>query len=158
MTPFIFSKTLGSWFNPDDLPETAKFLTKVMKDGSEVCVAGKNIFQRLRPFKTDERLHPVSDKEKTFSYPSSHSTRATVLALVLSEMLPDESKALMAEATQIGHDRVIAGQHYPSDVAAGRVLAAAIFDKMKEDPKFQKELAEAKAECAGKESLGPASK
>jgi acid phosphatase (class A) len=158
MTPFIFSTALGSWFNPDDLPVTAKFLTKVMKDSAEVVSTAKDDFQRIRPYKTDSRLHPCSDKEKSYSYPSSHSTRAVTITLVLSEILPDQKKAIMAEGMQIGDDRVLAGQHYPSDVAAGRILAKAIFDKMEQDPKFIKDLNEAKAECALKEPQAQAAK
>ena len=158
MTAFIFSKAMGSWFNPDDLPKTADFLAKVMKDTSEVVTAGKQTYQRHRPFTTEPKLHPCSDKEKTFSYPSSHSTRAMVMAMVLSEMFPDEKKALMAQGMQIGDDRALAGQHYPSDVAAGRTLAKAIFDKMEKDPKFADQLAAAKLECAAKEPVAQVAK
>ena len=158
MTPFIFSKSVGSWFNPDDLPVTAKFLAKVMKDSAEVVGEAKETFQRIRPYKATTRLHPCSEKEKSYSYPSSHSTRAVTVALVLSEILPDQKKAIMAEGMQIGDDRVLAGQHYPSDVAAGRILAKAIFGKMEQDPKFVKELNEAKAECALKEPQAQAAK
>jgi hypothetical protein len=158
MTAFIFSKALGPWFNQNDLPKSAEFLGKVMKDTSDVVAAGKALYQRPRPFTTEPKLHPCSEKEKTFSYPSSHSTRAMVAAMVLSEMLPDQKKALMAEGTQIGDDRALAGQHYPSDVDAGRVLARAIFDKLNKDPKFQKQLEEAKAECIAKEPVSQAAK
>jgi acid phosphatase (class A) len=158
MTAFIFTKAVGSWFNPDDLPVTAKFLTKVMKDSAAVVGGAKEVYQRARPFKTDPRLHPCSDKEKSYSYPSSHSTRAVTIALVLCELVPDQKKDIMAEGMQIGDDRVLAGQHYPSDVAAGRILAKAIFEKMKQDPKFMKDLQQARIECATKEPQGQAAK
>jgi hypothetical protein len=158
MTAFIFTNALGPWFNEKELPKTAAFLAQVMKDTSEVVTAGKETYQRHRPFKTEPKLHPCSAQEKTFSYPSSHSARAMVIAMVLSEMLPERKKALMAEGMQIGDDRALAGQHYPSDVAAGRVLAKAIFEKMEQEPKFQKALEEAKAECAAKEPIAQAAK
>jgi acid phosphatase (class A) len=81
-----------------------------------------------------------------------------VLAMVLSEMLPDHKKALMAQGMQIGDDRALAGQHYPSDVDAGRVLAKAIFEKMEQDPKFRQSLEAAKAECAAKQPMAQAAK
>ncbi len=150
-TPFVFSQELGSWFNPDDLPQTAAFLVKVNKEAGEVCAAGKLIFQRPRPFLTDPRIHPCVENEKTFSYPSSHSTRAMTLALTLSLMFPDHKDALIAHGKLIGDDRVVAGQHFPSDVAAGRILAKAIFEKMQKDDDFQADFAKAKAECLAKE-------
>lgn len=158
MTPFIFSSELGSWFNPDDLPVTADFLGKVFADAHDVCSVAKDVFGRKRPFLTDDRIKPCSEKEKTFSYPSSHSTRAMVTALTLAEILPDDKDAVMAEGKQIGDDRAIAGQHFPTDVAAGRVLAKAIFDKMMQNPDFQAELQKAKAECAAKEPVKSAGK
>lgn len=150
-TPFVFSGVLGSWFNPDDLPRTADFLVKVNKEAGEVCSAAKLVFQRHRPYKQDSRIHPCVENEKTFSYPSSHSTRATTLALVLSAMFPEHKDALMARAKLIGDDRVVAGQHFPTDVAAGRVLAQAIFNKMSQDPDFKSDFETAKAECLAKE-------
>jgi acid phosphatase (class A) len=150
-TPFVFSESLGSWFNPDDLPQTMTFLVKVNKEAGEVCSSAKQVFLRTRPFKTDPRIHPCVESEKSTSYPSSHSTRATTLALVLSAMFPDHKDALMARAKLIGDDRVVAGQHFPSDVAAGRVLAQAIFDKMSKNPEFQSDFEKVKEECLAKE-------
>jgi len=158
MTPFIFSQSLGSWFNPDDLPVTAGFLDKVLTDAKSVCSSSKEVFNRTRPFVIDDRLKPVSDKEKSSSYPSSHSTRAMVLALTLAEMLPDQKMTVIAQGRLIGDDRVVAGQHFPSDVAAGRILAKAIFEKMLQNPDFQAELAKAKQECLAKEPKEPVKK
>jgi acid phosphatase (class A) len=66
-------------------------------------------------------------------------------------MFPDHKDALMARAKLIGDDRVVAGQHFPSDVAAGRVLAQAIFDKMSKNPEFQSDFEKVKEECLAKE-------
>src|ERR1700722_2845333 len=58
MTPFIFSEVLGSWFNPDDLPTTAKFLIKVMKNANAINTQAKDFFKRERPFNVDPRIQP----------------------------------------------------------------------------------------------------
>ncbi|MGD0770167.1 MAG: phosphatase PAP2 family protein [Tepidisphaeraceae bacterium] len=150
MTPFLFSEVLGSWFNPDDLPTTATFLANVMKESGAVCSAAKDVFHRDRPFKVDPRIKPCVEKEKTFSYPSSHSLRSMVLALTLAEIFPDQKDALIARAKLVGDDRALAGQHFPSDVAAGRILAKAVFQKMMQNPDFQSQLEKAKDECLAK--------
>jgi acid phosphatase (class A) len=150
MTGFSFSDSVGSWFNPDDLPATADLLTKVLADSKTVCSAAKEVFQRKRPYLTDSRIKPC-EEEDTFSYPSSHSTRATVLGMVVCQICPDQKDAIMAQARLIGDDRALAGQHFPSDVAAGRILGRAIFDKMMENPDFQTDLAAAIKECTAKE-------
>jgi acid phosphatase (class A) len=150
MTGFIFSQSVGSWFNPDVLPITADFLSKVLDDSKTVCKAAKDVFERKRPYLTDSRIKPC-ETEDTYSYPSSHSNRATVLALTIAQILPEDKDALIAQAKEIGDDRALAGQHFPSDVAAGRILGNAIFVKMMQNPDFQTQLAAAKQECQAKE-------
>jgi acid phosphatase (class A) len=152
MTGFIFSQSVGSWFNPDDLPVTADFLSNVLDDSKTVCKAAKDVFERKRPYLTDNRIKPC-ETEDSYSYPSSHSNRAMVLALTIAQILPEDKDALIAQAKEIGDDRALAGQHFPSDVAAGRILAKAIYGKMMQNPDFQTQLAAAKQECLAKEPV-----
>jgi acid phosphatase (class A) len=84
--------------------------------------------------------------EKSFSYPSGHSTESMVLALVLADMVPDRHDDIMAEARSIGWHRVQIARHYPTDIYAGHVLAQAIVKQMKKSDAFQKDYAEAKKE------------
>jgi acid phosphatase (class A) len=151
MTPFIFSQVLGSWFNPDDLPTTATFLKQVMTQAGAVSSKAKDAFGRRRPFLVDPRIKPCVAEENTFSYPSGHSTRSMVLALTLAEIFPDQKDAIIARARLIGDDREMAGEHFPSDVEAGRVLAKAIFQKMSENPDFKAEIEKVQEECLAKE-------
>ena len=152
MTGFIFSQSIGSWFNSDDLPVTADFLNKVLLDSKTICKAAKAVFERKRPYLVDSRIKPC-ETEDTYSYPSSHSTRAVVLAMTIAQIFPDEKGPLFAQAKLIGDDRALAGQHFPSDVAGGRILGKAIFEKMMQNPEFQSELAKAKQECQAKEPV-----
>jgi acid phosphatase (class A) len=48
----------------------------------------------------------------------------------------------------MGWHRVQIARHYPTDIYAGRVLAQAIVREMNENPQFQHDLAEVKAEVA----------
>jgi acid phosphatase (class A) len=149
-TPFLFSEILGSKFNPDDLPITAKFLAKTMKSSNAISNQAKDIFKRERPFNVDSRIQPCVENEKTFSYPSGHSTRSMVIALTLAQIFPDHADALIARAKLVGDDRETAGEHFPSDVEAGRTLAKAIFDQLQKTPDFQTDLEKAKDECLAK--------
>jgi acid phosphatase (class A) len=74
-----------------------------------------------------------------------------VLALTLAEIFPDQKDALIARAKLIGDDRELAGEHFPSDVEAGRTLAKAIFEKMSENPDFKTELEQVQEECLAHE-------
>jgi acid phosphatase (class A) len=122
-------------------------MTAVTKQTNAIANPAKDFYGRKRPPLIDARVKPCVPLEATASYPSGHSTRATVWALVLSEIFPDQKDALIARSRQIGDDRVLGGVHYPSDVEAGRTLAAAIVKDMLADPDFQAQLEKVKAEC-----------
>ena len=107
----------------------------------------KDFYKRPRPYVTDPSL-ANGKLEKSFSYPSGHSTESMVLALVLADLFPDKHDAIIAEARSIGWHRVQIARHYPTDIYAGRVLAQAIVRQMNKNDEFQNDFAEAKAEIA----------
>ncbi len=144
---FNFTEVVGNYFVATNLPKTAAFFERVQKDAEAVTDAGKDFFQEPRPFTTDPSL-ANGKLEKSFGYPSGHSTECTTLALVLAEMLPEQREAVMAHADLMGWHRVQIARHYPADIFAGRVLARAIARELNKSETFQKELAEVKAELA----------
>ncbi len=150
LTAFAFSQTLGSWFNPDDLPETAKLFKQVFVDTKAIVDPSKEFYGRKRPPLVDSRIQPCVPLEKSASFPSGHSTRAMVTGLILAHMFPDKRDVILAQAHQIGDDRVLGGMHFPSDVEGGRVLGTAIANAMLADPDFQSEMEKAKEECLAK--------
>jgi acid phosphatase (class A) len=77
-----------------------------------------------------------------------------VLALILADLFPAQREAIVAEARSIGWHRVMIARHYPTDIYAGRVLAQAIAERMKENGDFQKDLAAAKSEIAAATAAG----
>lgn len=147
---FTFAPEVGSFFQLSAVPTTAAFFQRVQADAESVTDAGKNFFKRPRPYTIDRTL--ASGKlEKSFSYPSGHSTESMVLALVLAEVFPERHDAIVAKAREIGWHRVQIARHYPTDIYAGRVLAQAIVREMNNSERFQKDLAAAKKEIASVE-------
>ncbi len=144
---FNFTGAVGDYFIKDNLPKTAAFFEKVQSDAATVTDLGKDHFKRPRPFSVDPSL-ANGKLEKSFSYPSGHSTESMVLALVLAELMPDKADAIIAHARQIGWHRVQIARHYPTDIYAGRVLAIAIVKQLKESSDFQKDFEAARAEVA----------
>ena len=145
--PFTFAETLGSSFNPDDLPFTAEFLKNVLNDVNRVSEAAKREFDRKRPYLVDDRVEPCINRVNSRSYPSGHSTRGVVLAAVVAEIFPEKTDELLAIGDRIGHSRVLGGVHFPSDVEAGRTLGKRMVEEMKADPAFQADLQKAREEC-----------
>ncbi len=151
---FNYTDAVGSYFVETNLPKTAAFFEKVQKDAEAVTDEGKDFFHEPRPFTTDPSL-ANGKLEKSFGYPSGHSTEATSLALVLAEILPGQRDAILAHADLMGWHRVQIARHYPADIYAGRELARAIVRELKQSQAFQKEFAEVKTELnAAREVAG----
>jgi len=149
ITVLAFTNTLGSWFSPTNLPVTFALFDAVGKDTSFFSSTAKKQFNRPRPFKVDSRVTTAVDTNSLPdpSYPSGHSTRGTVFALVLAEIMPDLRDSLLERGRAIGWERVVAGVHYPSDVAAGRFLGQNIAMQFFQNPAFRVELDRARQEC-----------
>jgi len=148
---FNFAPAVGAFFQSNNLPKTTIFFEHVQKDATAVTDNAKDFYKRPRPYVTDPSL-ANGKLEKSFSYPSGHSTESMVLALVLADLLPDKQDAIIAGARNIGWHRVEIARHYPTDIYAGRVFAQAIVRQMKKSDEFQKDFAEAKAEIAAAQS------
>ncbi len=154
-SPFSFSDVIGPWFKADnaDISLAVALLKNVLDDAEGVIRPAKKNWNRARPFRQD----PADIKLQTdgpgevpgpasASYPSGHATDGMVFALVLSDLAPQLKDRLIARGVQYGNDRVVLGVHFPSDVAAGRVLAQAIYAALKEKKSYQNDLAAAKVQ------------
>jgi acid phosphatase (class A) len=132
-------------------PEIYKLAKTAINDALFAAHKGQEHFKRTKPYVyfheeslKSEGGDDVEDKEN--SYPSGHSTRGWILALVLGYIAPEHSEALMKCAEQYATYRVIMGRHWKSDVDAGRTLAITIFSKEVITPEYQQQLLKAKAE------------
>ena len=150
---FNFTPAVGAFFQPDKLPKTEAFFAHVKKDAAAATDTAKEFWKRPRPFVTDPGLGS-GQLEKSFSYPSGHSTEGLVLALVLAELLPDRHDEIMAIGRNLGWHRVWIARHYPTDIYAGRVFAQAIVREMRNNLAFHRDLEEARREIeAARNSL-----
>jgi acid phosphatase (class A) len=141
-----FAGAIGASFQPDKLPKTAALFDEVLIESEQVVGGCKDHWQRPRPYQIDPLDLHHTEKKPSYGYPSGHSTRATVMALLLAEMFPEKRDAILAEGRQIGWDRVMLGRHYETDIFAGRVLGQAIVRQLHGNPAFELDFAAAKAE------------
>ena len=70
--------------------------------------------------------------------------RGLLWALVLSELDPKKKNQIISCAAHIGSGRAVVGAHYETDIMASRALGRLIFNNLKSDSDFVKELAAAK--------------
>ena len=145
----LFNEAIGCELELSKLPKTQAFLEKMKKDIQGAIDLPKNHFKRKRPYEMDVSLN-LGKPETSFSYPSGHSTRGTVYALVFAELFPEKREAILQVGRDIGWDRVLIGKHFPTDVYAGRVLGQAVFRALQANPVFQQDLAAVKAEIGEK--------
>ncbi len=151
LTPFHFAPVIGPWFVAGRFPKTEALFKRLERESKAMSTAAKKHWQRPRPYHADPArfADPVEHEERTdYSYPSGHSTRGTLYALILAEIFPDRRDALLAKGRETGWLRVLGGVHYPSDVFAGRVLGQAQARAFLRSESFQHDLAEARAELA----------
>jgi acid phosphatase (class A) len=83
-------------------------------------------------------------REPGYSYPSGHTTRSRLCALVLGELDPGKRKEINQVAERVGLDRILAGEHYLTDIEGGRKLAKILYSCLNKNPDFRAELAEVK--------------
>ena len=122
-------ETLTSFF--DDLRQQSFVYTAMVKKH----------WQRVRPYDAHADLNPCIGKEKSFSYPSGHTTIGRLYYHVLSEIFPKRTKKFLARSDQIALDRNIAGVHYPSDTRDGKVLGDKIYHLMSGTEAYQRAIA-----------------
>lgn len=148
-TIFHFAPIIGSWFTPGKFPKTEALFLELQAETKAVTSAGKKYWQRPRPYHAEPGrfTDPIEHEPSTdYSYPSGHSTRGTLYALLLAELFPDKREALLAKGRETGWLRIQGGVHYPTDVYAGRVLGQAIARELLANPAFQRDFTAVRAE------------
>jgi acid phosphatase (class A) len=155
---FAFKTVLGPEFNAQTLPLTAELGVHVKNEQSVAGGALKSVFQRPRPYQTDKTLHPVCElTEAPNSYPSGHALTGYLEAFTLAEIVPEKRVEIMARADDYAHNRLVCGVHYPSDIEESQRVAYLVFGYMMATPRFEQDLAAAKAEARPKLGLPTAS-
>ena len=151
-----FSYLLGLNLNRQNAPRFLQMMERVRSDAEALVAPVKKPVGsggRHRPFVEYPDLPkcPLNfpDLPASGSYPSGHATLGWLWGSILAEIAPEFADQLLARAIAFGDSRIVCGFHYPSDVAAGRLAAAALLDRLHADADFQKDLAAAKKELTG---------
>jgi acid phosphatase (class A) len=155
MTYARFTEPLGISLDPAKLPIVMHLLGRMERDILDTAFEAKDDFNRPRPFQRFAVTHvcganvppqPEAHPTKGSSYPSGHMAFGWGLALTLAEITPDNAQAILVRGREYGESRVVCAVHYPSDVAAGQVIATAVVERLHSVPEFSRDLACAKEE------------
>ncbi len=130
-------------FKPASHPWTWKLCAIGETVGLFVALYWKAEFDRPRPSRISPKIMPPIDPPGHASFPSAHATQAHLIALLLSQVLPEQAWAsyesndptpngpVFRMAERIARNREVLGVHYPTDSAAGKYLAEKIHGKLK---------------------------
>jgi acid phosphatase (class A) len=139
-------KTVDRFLEPTDIkinlpPVCSNLFRRVAATVDRENRRLKGFFKRERPYRLDPNLRPlkyVQANDET-SYPSGHAAYATIVGLILVEMLPEKRSSIYQRIEDYGYSRLVARLHYRSDVDAGHIEGAMIRDALFQDEEFKNE-------------------
>lgn len=148
----VFGPALGLEMSSTTTPEIMLLVERAVSDAHAANKKVKNVIKRTRPFAQfkEPSLKPEEDEEEagTYSYPSGHSSRGWMYALILATVAPEHAEMLFYRARIYALNRVICGHHWKTDTDASLMLAAGIFATIVSTDEYQAQLKKAREEYA----------
>jgi len=153
-----FSCALNAPVSEAETPRLYKLLHRTLTDAGRSTVAAKQHYNRTRPFVVSKQpLCTPQDAvflEHDGSYPSGHTAVGWTWALILVEISPQQTDAILARGLAFGESRNVCNAHWHSDVVQGRSMAAGSVARLHAQPAFLADLNAARAELAAVRSKG----
>lgn len=155
--PTPFAAAIGPEFDLAKLPATAKLLRDVLNDQTVATSRAKEFFKRKFPVTAEmpgesypEWTCDADDRKPSSrplrSYPSGHATMGYTFGMVLANLIPEKSQAILARSAEYAYSREVCGDHYHSDVEAGHVLGTVLGILLLNNAALKPEMEAAKAE------------
>lgn len=139
-------------------PKLTALLARVRSDVRRAVDPPKDSNKRLRPFLIDKGPTCVSQTdgiEKSFDYPSGHTTWGWTVGLLLAELAPDKATDILVRGRSFGESRLVCGVHNLSAVEAGRTNASVVVAALHGDPAFRKDLDAVRKEVEAARKTAP---
>lgn len=143
----MFTSVLGDRFVAANTPKASTMFERVGDSEDDTLDAAKPFFGRIRPFLANpDMVKAYAKPSKSGSYPSGHTTRVTLMAIMVAAMVPEKKAEIWARANDYAESRVVGGVHYPTDVLAGWRTGTAMAAVMFQMPGFKTDFEAAKIE------------
>jgi acid phosphatase (class A) len=116
--------------------------------GEHISMCLKGDFRSPRPPQLCPAIEPMIDPPATPSFPAGHAVQSYLISYLLAYSLPkfpqqdltggpDQAKGLLFDlAARVSENRIVAGIHYPTDIAAGKAVAIACFADLQKIPEI----------------------
>ena len=142
----MFASVMGAAFAPANLPVASVLFERVGESEDETVDPAKKKFARQRPWIASSEVKVLGPSTKSGSWPSGHTTRSTLEAIILAAMVPEKREAIWARQSEYAQSRVIIGMHYPLDLVVGGRAGTAMATAMFADPAFRADFDRARTE------------
>ncbi len=156
----IYACATGVSPSPEGTPALYRLLRRSMLDLALSTYKAKNHYMRKRPFVVHGNATCTPGDEAMLrqdgSYPSGHSAVGWGWALLLAELVPERTDAIVQRGRDFGQSRMVCNVHWQSDVEGGRMVAAATVARLHADPGFLADMQAAKAEIDAARKAGGA--
>ena len=153
-----FSCALGVQISEQNTPHLTMLLRRTLVDAGGATYKAKDKYQRARPFMVfNESTCTPGDEpalRKDGSYPSGHSALGWAWALVLTQLAPERTDALLQRGRAYAQSRGVCGVHWKSDIEAGRLVGSGAVARLQSNAVFNAQMAEAKQEIAKARAAG----
>ena len=153
-----FSCALNAPVSEAATPRLYKMLRRTLADLGGSTYSAKIRYNRARPFIWNQEPICTPDDQamlaKDGSYPSGHTAAGWGWALILAELSPAQSDAILLRGLSFGESRNVCNAHWHSDVVQARSVAAGTVARLHADEEFRADLGAAKAELAAARSKG----
>ena len=154
----IFSCALGIAVSQAETPRLYKLLQRTLTDLGRSPHAAKVHYHRTRPFVENGQPMCTPDERKKLandgSYPSGHNAIGWGWALILAEISPAQTDALLVRGRNYGESRNVCNVHWHSDVMQGRLVGAGMVARLHADPAFRADLLAARADLEAARARG----
>lgn len=140
------------------------FLDHAALQGAKFTGPAKRYWHRTRPYLMSAKVERLGDvapnaplpenpngsaayrEQRDHSgYPSGHAAFGLSCGILLARMVPERGRELYQRGLLFGDSRVAIGAHFPSDVAAGRMIAVATTALLQANPCFEADFADARS-------------
>ncbi len=146
-----FTDVIGFQISEGKTPFLYQLMRRTLADAGLSTYTAKNHYQRKRPFMSNGQPICTPDDEEALrsdgSYPSGHTAIGWAWALILIEVVPEKTDAILKRGYEFGQSRIICNVHWQSDVDNGRIMGAAAVARLHANLDFITDLAQAKAEA-----------
>ncbi|WP_321372867.1 phosphatase PAP2 family protein [uncultured Draconibacterium sp.] len=145
-----FNPVLPVKISEETTPVTYLLIRRTLADAGLSTYAAKTHYQRPRPFMVNNTPICTPEEEEVLrkdgSYPSGHTAVGWAWALILTELFPDQTDAILHRGKEFGISRNVCNVHWHSDVEAGRTMGAVTVARLHANTQFLIDIKAAKRE------------